>query len=72
LWVGTATELHQQFSSTYKPERAGELSRFIKEAAEDEEGFTYQFETERYKDEESGEWKSRRVLTLYRKNGVTA
>lgn len=72
VWIGTATELHQQFSSTYKPERASELSRFIKEAAEDEEGFTYQSETDRFKDEESGEWKSRRVLTLYRKNGVTA
>jgi hypothetical protein len=44
----------------------------LKEAAEDEEGFTYQQETERYKDEETGEWKSRRVLTLYLGNGVTA
>jgi hypothetical protein len=66
VWVGTATELHQQFSSPHKPERADELSRFIKEAAEDEEGFTYASETERYKDED-GEWKSKRVLTLYRK-----
>jgi hypothetical protein len=66
LWLGTATELHQQFHSTYKPERPEELSKFIKEAAEDEQGFTYNSETERYKDEVSGEWKSRRVITLYR------
>jgi putative DNA primase/helicase len=67
VWVGTATELHQQFHSDLKPERPDELSRFVKEAAEDEEAFTYQSETERFKDEESGEWKSRRVLTLYRR-----
>jgi hypothetical protein len=72
VWIGTATELHQQFHSTHKPKRADELSRFVKEAAEDEEGFTYKSETDRFKDEESGEWKSRRVLTLYLGNGVTA
>jgi len=72
LWTGTPTELHQQFHSTHKPKRPDELSRFLKEAAEDEEGFTYQQETERYKDEETGQWKSRRVLTLYLRNGVTA
>jgi uncharacterized protein DUF3987 len=67
VWIGTATELHQQFHSTHKPESADVLSRFIKEAAEDEEGFSYASEMERYKDEE-GEWKSKRVLTLlYRK-----
>jgi hypothetical protein len=65
LWTGTPTELHQQFQSDHKPERADELSKFIKEAAEDEEGFIHASETERYKDEDSGEWKSRRVLTLY-------
>jgi hypothetical protein len=66
LWIGTATELHQQFHSAYKPERPDELSRFIKDAAEDEESFTYNSETQRYKDEASGEWKSKRVITLYR------
>jgi hypothetical protein len=66
LWIGTATELHQQFQSNYKPRRAEELSKFIKEAAEDEEGFTYDSEMVRYKDEASGEWKSRREITLYR------
>lgn len=66
VWIGTATELHQQFQSDYKPRRAEELSKFIKEAAEDEEGFTYESKTDRYKDEASGEWKSRRELTLYR------
>jgi putative DNA primase/helicase len=66
LWIGTATELHQQFHSNYKPERPAELSRFIKDAAEDEESFTYNSETQRYKDEASGEWKSKRVITLYR------
>jgi hypothetical protein len=66
VWEGTPTELHQQLSSPHKPERAHELSRFIKEAAENEEGFTYDSETERYKGED-GEWKSKRVLTLYRK-----
>lgn len=72
VWIGTATELHQQFHSPQKPKRPDELSRFIKEAAEDEEDFTYQSETDRFKDEETGEWKSRRVLTLYKGNGVTA
>ncbi len=67
VWTGTATELHQQFRSPHKPERKEELSKFIKEAAQDEEAFTYASETERYKDDEGGEWKSRRVITLYRK-----
>jgi Protein of unknown function (DUF3987) len=66
LWIGTATELHQQFQSDYKPQRAEELSKFIKEAAEDEEDFTYDSKIERYKDEASGEWKSKREITLYR------
>jgi putative DNA primase/helicase len=67
LWMGTATELHQQFHSTHKPERPDELSKFVKDAAEDEEGFIYHSETDRYKDEASGEWKSRRLITLKRK-----
>ena len=74
VWTGTPTELHQQFHSDHKPKRPDELSRFIKEAAEDEEGFIYQSEMDRFKDEESGEWKSQRVLTLYLvkwRNGVT-
>jgi hypothetical protein len=66
LWIGTATELHQQFHSDHKPQREAELSKFIKDAAEDEEGFTYESEIERHKDEASGEWKSKRVITLYR------
>jgi hypothetical protein len=64
LWIGTATELHQQFHSEHKPERPNELSRYIKEAAEDEEHFIYQSEIDRFKDKDSGEWKSQRVLTL--------
>jgi Protein of unknown function (DUF3987) len=71
VWTGTATELHQQFSSNLKPERAEELSKFLKEAAEDEEGFIYQSESVNEKDEESGEWKTRRVLTLFIRNAVT-
>ena len=67
LWTGTATELHQQFRSPHKPERPEELSKFIKEAADDEEGFTYSADIDRFKDKESGEWKSRRIVTLYRK-----
>jgi hypothetical protein len=67
LWIGTPTELHQQFHSVHKPKRPDELSRFIKEAAEDEEDFTYQSEIDRFKDEDKGEWKSRRVITLLRK-----
>jgi len=67
---GTATELHQQLHSIHKPNREAELSKFIKEAAEDEEGFTYQSKTERFKDEE-GKWESRRILTLSLENAVT-
>jgi len=62
-WKGTATELHDQLISNYKPDRPNEVSKFLKEAAEYEPGFSYESETERYKGEE-GEWKSRRVLTL--------
>jgi uncharacterized protein DUF3987 len=71
VWIGTATELHQQFHSDYKPKRPEELSKFIKEAAEDEESFTYASETDRLKDEETGKWESKRVLTLYIGNAVT-
>jgi Protein of unknown function (DUF3987) len=66
VWIGTATELHQQFQSDYKPHRPEELSKFIQQAAKDEEGFTYDSKIDRYKDEASGEWKSRREITLYR------
>jgi hypothetical protein len=66
VWIGTATELHQQFQSNYKPQRPEELSKFIQQAAKDEEGFTYDSKIDRYKDEASGEWKSRREITLYR------
>jgi hypothetical protein len=62
-WKGTATDLHEQLVSNYKPDRPNELSKFLKEAAEYEPGFSYESETERFKGDE-GEWKSRRVLTL--------
>jgi hypothetical protein len=62
-WKGTATELHDQLISNYKPDRPNELSKFLKEAAEYEPNFSYESETERFKGDE-GEWKSRRVLTL--------
>lgn len=73
LWSGTPTELHEQLVSDFKPERANELSKFIKQEAEREGGLLYSAETERYKDER-GEWKSKRVLTLYRgcRNVVTS
>ncbi len=70
-WKGTATDLHDQLVSDFKPERPDELSRFIKDAAEREPGFSYENETERFKGE-NGEWKSRRVLTLSIEKGVTA
>jgi hypothetical protein len=72
LWTGTPTELHQQLVSGLKPARADELSKFIQAAAEEEPGLLCETNTERFKDPESGEWKSRRVLSLYRQNGVTA
>ena len=62
-WKGTPTDLHEHLTSKYKPDRPDELSKFLKEAAEYETGFSYESETERFKDEE-GEWKSRRVLML--------
>jgi hypothetical protein len=62
-WKGTATDLHEQLISNYKPDRPNELSKFLKEAAEYEPGFSYESETDRFKGDE-GEWKSRRVLTL--------
>ncbi len=71
VWIGTATELHQQFHSDYKPKRPEELSKFIKVAAKEEEGFTYASETDRLKNKQTGEWESRRVLTLYIGNAVT-
>jgi hypothetical protein len=70
VWTGTATELHQQFRNVHKPNRPEELSKFIKEAAEDEESFTYHSETKRTKNED-GEWESRRVLTLTIESAVT-
>ena len=56
--------MHEQLVSNYKPARPNELSRFLKEAAEYEPNFSYESETERFKGDE-GEWKSRRLLTLY-------
>jgi hypothetical protein len=63
-WTGTATELHEELTSNYKPERPEELSKFLKDAGENGSGLAYESEMERFKDE-SGEWRSRRVLTLY-------
>jgi hypothetical protein len=62
-WKGTATDLHEQLASNHKPDRPNELSKFLKEAADYEPGFSYGSETERFKGE-GGEWKSRRVLAL--------
>jgi hypothetical protein len=70
-WTGTATELHEQLVSDFKPNRPDELSKFLKDAAEDGVGLAYESDTERAKDE-NGEWKSRRILTLSVENGVTA
>ncbi len=73
-WTGTATGLYERVVSDFKPKRPDELSKFLRDAAEEEAGFSYESETERFKDE-AGEWKSRRVLTLSivnRRNGVTA
>ena len=71
VWTGTATELYEEFVSEVKPERADELSKFLKDAAEDDRRLFYKSETERLKDE-NGKWESRRVLTLSIGNGVTA
>ena len=68
VWIGTATELHQQFSSPHKPGRPNELSRFIKEAAEDEESFIYESVVDNIRDPETGKPTTRRVLTLYRRS----
>lgn len=75
LWTGTPTELHNELVSDFKPERADELSKFIQAATENEPGLLCDSKVERLKDPEDGEWRSRRVLTLYitkRRNGVTA
>jgi hypothetical protein len=75
LWTGTPTELHEQLASDFKPERADELSKFIQAATVDEPGLLCDAHMERLKDPVDGEWRSRRVLTLYlakRRNGVTA
>ena len=77
VWTGTPTDLHQQLGSLFKPQRPDELSKFIQGAAEEESGLLCESNMERLKDPEDGEWKSRRVLTLYvplekRRNGVTA
>jgi hypothetical protein len=67
LWTGTPTELHEQLVSDFKPERPNELSKFIKQETEREGELLYSADTERYKDE-SGEWKSKRIITLYRES----
>lgn len=73
-WEGTATDLQKQLVSDFKPDRPDELSKFLKEAAEDGAGVWYESSTERFKDE-AGNWKSRRLLKLSVencRNGVTA
>lgn len=69
-WTGTATDLNESLASDFKPERPDELSKFLKDAAEEVDGFAYESDTERFKDEAGG-WKSRRVLKLSVENGVT-
>lgn len=64
--------MHALLESGCKPKRPDELSRSLKDASEDGLGLLYKNTSERFKDE-SGEWKSRRVLRLsLQKNGVTA
>ena len=63
-WVGTPTELLNKLPYVHKPNRPDELSKFVKEAAQDEEAFTYQSKMERIKNPQTGEWESQRVLTL--------
>jgi hypothetical protein len=62
--------------SDFKPERPIELSKFIQGATEDEPGLFCEAHIDRVKDPEDGEWRSRRVLTLYLtknwRNGVTS
>jgi hypothetical protein len=73
-WTGTATELYEELTSEYKPERPDELSKFLKDASESGSGLGYESGPERFKDD-YGEWRTRRVLSLFienRRNGVTA
>ena len=61
--------------SDFKLERPDELSKFIQGATVDEPGLLCETKMERLKDPDNGEWRGRRVLTLYltkRRNGVTA
>jgi hypothetical protein len=71
VWTGTPTELHEQLDSVFKPGRADELSKFLRDGWVEELGLHCEADTERYKDEDGG-WKSRRTLTLYTRNGETA
>jgi hypothetical protein len=64
VWVGTATELHEQLDSAFKPGRADELSKLLQSGWVEEIGLHCDSHIERFKDE-GGEWKSRRELTLY-------
>jgi putative DNA primase/helicase len=64
LWTGSATELHEALESDHKPERPDELSKFVIKGA-DLVGLLVTRDSERYRDEESGESKVRRILTLY-------
>jgi hypothetical protein len=59
---GTATELHEQFESRYKPERPDELSKFVKEAAAQTPGFVYESKTVNVEGEQGRT--TRRVLRL--------
>jgi hypothetical protein len=64
LWTGPATDLHEALESDHKPERPDELSKFVIKGA-DLVGLLVTRDAERYRDEESGESKVRRILTLY-------
>jgi hypothetical protein len=62
-WSGTPTELHEQLESDYKPERAAELSKFLKRWAETRGDILYSTKTERVVLED-GTVTTRNVATL--------
>jgi hypothetical protein len=65
VWTGTPTELHDELRSAYKPSRPDELSKFLQETAQKHPKLIVESDFERWKDKETGEWKGRRVLSLY-------
>jgi hypothetical protein len=69
LWTGTATELHNQLPSMFKPDRPQELSRVIRQGWQEELGLLWEENEDSYKTEDG--WRKRRELTLYLKNRAT-